>query len=123
MDSLNSCIVVELGLDKIPSTSGGDSQMLLLPSPKMNSFHAIFDLNGVLITTHFNKGGYGKVASHTIILWPILKEFLEKCLMQFHIYIWSTTQHHNIYNYLDQIWHKTQIFIHVFRVLDQTFCM
>jgi hypothetical protein len=37
---LNSCIVVELGLDEIPSTLGGDSQMPLLPSLEMNSFHA-----------------------------------------------------------------------------------
>jgi hypothetical protein len=32
-----------------------------------------------------------------------LKEFLERCMAQFIVYIWSTTQHHNINNYLDQI--------------------
>jgi hypothetical protein len=40
-----------------------------------------------------------------------------------HVYIWSIVHCHNIYNYLDQIWHKTQIPIHVSRVLNQTFCM
>jgi hypothetical protein len=28
---------------------------------------------------------------------------LEKCLMQFQVYIWSIAHRHNIYNYLDQI--------------------
>jgi hypothetical protein len=29
----------------------------------------------------------------------------------------------NIYNYLDQIWHKTKISIHASKVFDQEFCM
>ncbi len=66
MESLNSCTIVELCLDEIPSTSGGDSQMPLLPSPKVSSFHEIFNLNGILIATRFDKGGYGKVAFHTV---------------------------------------------------------
>jgi hypothetical protein len=52
-----------VGLDEIPSTLGGDSQMPILPSLEMHSFHAIFDLNVILIAICFNKGGYGKVAS------------------------------------------------------------
>ncbi len=87
MESPNSRTVIELGLDEIPLTSGGDSLVPLLPSPKVSSFHVIFDLNKVLIATRFDKGGYGKVASHTVILQPRLKELLEKCLMQFHNYI------------------------------------
>jgi hypothetical protein len=83
----------------------------------------IFYLNQVLITTCFEKGGYGKGASHILGVKHGLKEFLEKCLAQFHVYIWSIVQHHNIYNYLDQIWCKTKISIHVSRVFNQTFCM
>jgi hypothetical protein len=41
--------------------------------------------------------------------------------MQFQVYIWSIAQCHNIYNYLDQIWHKIQISIHASKVLDQEF--
>jgi hypothetical protein len=47
-----------------------------------------------------------------------LKEFLKKCLAWFQVYIWFATHRHNNYNYLDQIWHKTQIFIHASKVLD-----
>ncbi len=43
--------------------------------------------------------------------------------MQFHVYIWSISQHHNIYNYLDQIQHEKKIFINQSKVLDQEFCM
>jgi hypothetical protein len=31
-----------------------------------------------------------------------LKEFLEKCLVQFQVYILFIAQNHNIYNYLSQ---------------------
>ncbi len=103
--------------------SGGDSLVPCLPTMEVNPFHVIFDLNGLLITTCFKKGGYGKASSCTIILHPRLKEFLEKCLALFHVYIWSTTQHHNIYNYLDKIWHKTQISVHVSKVLNHDFYM
>jgi hypothetical protein len=116
--SPNSRAIVEVGLDEIPLISGGDSPVLCSPTVEVNPFHVIFDLNGVWITTCFNKGGYGKATSHTIIFHPRLKEFPNKCLVQFHVYIWFTTQHHKIYNYLDQIWHKTQISIRVFRVFN-----
>jgi hypothetical protein len=39
------------------------------------------------------------------------------------MYVWFKTQHKNIYSYLDQIWHKTQISIHASKELDQDFCM
>jgi hypothetical protein len=41
-----------------------------------------------------------------------LKEFLERCVIQFYVYIWSMAHCHNIYKYLDEIWHIN---------LDQTF--
>jgi hypothetical protein len=104
-------------LDEIPSTLGVNSAVLHLPASEMSPFHVIFYLNGILIATCFNK------RSRTNILHPGLKEFLEKCLMQFQVYIWSIAQCHNIYDYLDQIWHKTQISIHASKVLDQKFCM
>ncbi len=99
----NSCTIVVLGLDEIPLTSGGDSPMFHSPTIEVSPFHVIFNLNGVLITTCFEKGGYGKATFHTIVLRPRLEELLEISFAQFHIYIWSKAQHHNIYNYLDQI--------------------
>ncbi len=89
MELPNSHIVVEVNLDEIPSTSGGDSLVLRLLTLKVSPFHVIFNLNGVLIATRFDKGGYGNVAFRTIILHPRLKEFLKKCLVQFDTYIWS----------------------------------
>ncbi len=82
MESPNSCTVVEVGLDEIPSTSNVDSEMPHSPIAKVNPFHVIFDLDGVLIATHFDKG------SCIIILCPRLKEFIKKCLAQFQVYIW-----------------------------------
>lgn len=35
MESPNSRTVIELGLDEIPLTLGGDSLVLLLPSPEV----------------------------------------------------------------------------------------
>jgi hypothetical protein len=93
----NSFEIVAVNLDEIPSTSNVDFAVLRLLIAKVNPFHVIFDLNGIFIATRFDKG------SHTIIFCFGLKEFLEKCLAQFQVYIWSTTQHHNIYNYLNHI--------------------
>jgi len=109
--------VVKIGFDEILSTLSVDSTMFHSLAVKVSPFHVIFYLNKILIATHFNK------CSCTIIFHFGLKEFMEKYLAQFEVYIWSTTQCHNIYNYLDQIWHKTQIFIHASKVLDQKFCM
>ncbi len=97
MELPNSHTFIEVSLDEIPSTLGVDSLVLCLHTLEMNPFHVIFDLNGILIITHFDKG------SHIIILLLRLKEFLEKCLVEFQVCIWSIAQHHNIYNYLDQI--------------------
>ncbi len=97
MELPNSHMVVEFGLDEIPSTLGVDSPMLCLHTSEVNPFHVIFDLNGILIITRFDKG------FRSIILRLGLKEFLEKCLVQCQVCIWSIAQCHNIYNYLDQI--------------------
>jgi hypothetical protein len=53
VDSLNSFAIIELGLDEIPLILGINSLMLHLPSPKVNPFHVIFNLNEVLIATRF----------------------------------------------------------------------
>jgi hypothetical protein len=58
-----------------------DFAMLHSHALEVSPFHVMFYLNIVLIMTCFNK------CSHTIILHPRLKEFLEKCLMQFEVYI------------------------------------
>jgi hypothetical protein len=81
VESPNSCMVVAIYLDEIPSISSVVSKMPHLPMAKVSPFHVIFDLNGVLIATCFDKG------SRIIILCLGLKEFLEKCLSQFQIYI------------------------------------
>ncbi len=113
MELPNSCASVELGLDEMPLTLRVESQVPHSPIAQMSPFHVIFYLNGVLVVTHFDRGGYHKAPSRTIILQPRLKEFLNKCVAQFHMYIWPIAYQHNIYNYLDQIWHKTQISIDV----------
>jgi hypothetical protein len=77
MESLNSCLVVEVDLNEIPSTLGFDFVVLRSLVMEVNPFHVIFNLNEVLIATHFNRG------SHAIILHIGLKEFLEKCFVQF----------------------------------------
>lgn len=56
---------------------------------------------------------------HTFILKPGLKEFLEWCIVQFTMYIWSATQQHNINKYLDQILQETQFTIDPSRVLSE----
>jgi hypothetical protein len=73
MESPNSCTIVEVNLDEILSTLGVKSLVPCSHAIEVNPFHVIFDLNGVLIATLFNKGFC------TIILHPGLKEFLEKC--------------------------------------------
>jgi hypothetical protein len=85
VESPNSCAAVEVGLDEILSTLGGNSPSPCSHRAEVGPFYVIFDLNRILITTHFNK------SSCTVILRPGLKEFLEKCLTQFQVYIWSTT--------------------------------
>jgi len=76
----NSHAVVEINLDEIPLISGGNSLVFHLLVAKV-SLHMIFNLNKVIIATHFNKGGYGKATSHITILFLGLKEFLEKCVV------------------------------------------
>jgi hypothetical protein len=51
----NSHKVVEVGLDEIPSTLGVDSEVLHFPLVEVKPIHVIFDLNGVLIATRFDK--------------------------------------------------------------------
>jgi len=61
MESPNSCVFVELKMDEMPLTSGVDSLVFRSLVMEVNPFHVIFNLNGVLVATHFNKGGYGNV--------------------------------------------------------------
>ncbi len=86
----NSCTVVEVNLNEIPLTSSVNSPMLHSSTMNVCPFHVIFDLNGIMITTCFNK------RSFTIIFHHGLKQFLEKCIAQFQVYIWFVTQTHNI---------------------------
>jgi hypothetical protein len=64
----NSRALVELRLDEMPSTLKVDSKVLHSPLTKMNPFHFIFYLNGILVATRLDKGGYCKAPSHTVIL-------------------------------------------------------
>lgn len=98
----------------MPSTNsslGIDLPTFCLPSPKVNSFHFIFDLNGVFVATHFKvvqnirpltQHERAHVSSRTLVLKLELKEFLERCMTQFIKYIWFIAQHHNINCHLDQ---------------------
>ncbi len=88
MESPNSCAFIELKMDEMPSTLGVDSLVFRSLVMEVSPFHVIFYLNGVLVTTHFSKGGYGKPTFRTIILKLGLKELLERCVAQFHVYIW-----------------------------------
>jgi hypothetical protein len=92
----NSCVVVEIDLDEIPFFRC-QLRNASFTYNKGESISCDFDLNRVLIATCFNK------CSRIVIFHHGLKEFLEKCLMQFQVYIWSIAHRHNIYNYLDQI--------------------
>ncbi len=51
----NSCTIVEVNLDEIPLTSNVNSPMLHSATRKVCPFHVIFDLNGSMITTCFDK--------------------------------------------------------------------
>jgi hypothetical protein len=75
VEPLNSCAIIEVDLDEIPLTLGGDSLMPCLPTTRVNPFHVIFKLNKILIATHFNKDKYGKITFHIVILHHGLKEF------------------------------------------------
>ncbi len=86
----------EVNLDEIPLTSNVNSPMLHSATTKVCPFHVIFNLNKIIVTTCFNKHFC------TIICHHGLKEFLEKCLVQFQVYILFIAQNHNIYNYLSQ---------------------
>jgi hypothetical protein len=76
----NSCTIIELGLGEIPSTLSGNSSMLHSSIMEVSPFHVIFYLNKIIISTCFEKGRYGKGASHILGLKYGLKEFLKKCL-------------------------------------------
>jgi hypothetical protein len=103
VESTNSRSFSEQKMHEMPSISGIDSQVFHSPSLKLSALHVIFYLNGVFIATCFNRGGHHKTPSCTFILRPRLNEFLQRCITQFTMYIWSTTQCHNIINYLDKI--------------------
>ncbi len=85
MESLNSRVIVVVNLDEIPLTLSVDSEVLHSLVAKVNPFHVIFNLDGVLIATRFNKG------SCIGILHPKLEKFIKKCLAQLQVYIGSTT--------------------------------
>ncbi len=74
VESPNSCTIIVINLDEIPLTSSVNSPMFHLATTKVCPFHVIFNLNGIMITTCFDK------CSYTIIFCHGLKEFLEKCL-------------------------------------------
>jgi hypothetical protein len=52
----NSRAVVVISLDGIPLILNVDPEMPCSLMEEVNPFHVIFDLNGVLIATHFNRG-------------------------------------------------------------------
>jgi len=83
VESPNSHVIVAINLNEILLILGVNITVHYSFTVEVGPFHVIFDMNGVLITTYFDKG------SHNIILCLGLKELLEKCLAQFQVYIWS----------------------------------
>jgi hypothetical protein len=77
----NSHAIVEINLDEIPLILGGNSLVFCLLVAKVSPFHMNFNLNKVIIATHFDKGGYGKATFHITIHFLQLKELLEKCVV------------------------------------------
>jgi len=77
----------ELKVHEMPSTSRVDSQMIHLPLLEVSALHVIFNLNKVFIATPFNKARYQRSPPCSVILKPRLKEFLDICVLQFHVYI------------------------------------
>jgi hypothetical protein len=73
-----------LDLQLNPSRSLGMCQPCL-PSLEVNPLHVIFYLNGVLVTTYFDRGGCRRTPSCTIIVMLELKNFLERYVAQFHL--------------------------------------
>ncbi len=51
-----------------------------------------------------------------------MKDFLETCLAQFEVYIWSAAQCHNINGYLETKNEETQIKIDLSKNFDQQNC-
>jgi hypothetical protein len=80
VESSNSHVVGELRLDEMPLISGVDSLVPRSPPLEVSLFHVIFNLNKILVATHFNKGKYGKLASCIVILKPRLKKSLKRCV-------------------------------------------
>jgi hypothetical protein len=84
--------------------------------------HIIFDLNGVLLVVKFNSGPPIRHQISPVLLCIVylklgLKDFLERCLVQFEVYIWYVAQWHNINVYLDKIYKETQIKIDPSKIL------
>jgi hypothetical protein len=86
---------------------------------KVSHLHVIFDLNGVLVVKHAY-GFHTRLLTNSLLTFmPGLKDFLTSCLVQFEVYIWSTTQHYNINKYLDKIKEKTLCFWIFRKFLDK----
>jgi hypothetical protein len=52
-----------------------------------NYFKLLGFSNEVLVVTHFNKARYQRAPPCSVVFKPRLKEFLEICVLQFHVYI------------------------------------
>jgi hypothetical protein len=58
----------------------GISSMPYSPSLKVGPLYVVFDLNKVLVTTRFDRGGYWKVPSCIFVFNLKFKKFLERCV-------------------------------------------
>jgi hypothetical protein len=73
---------------------------------KVNEYHLIFDLNGVLVTI-----GEGPTRSRPVILQPKLKEFLSSYATKFIMYIWFSTMKKKHSRHLETI--RERIGVHL----------
>jgi hypothetical protein len=97
VESPNSQSFSEQKMHEMPSISGIDSQVLHSPSLKVNALHVIFYLNGVSISTCYNRGKHHKTPSCILILRPRLNEFfIEMYNIVHYVYLVYSpmSQHH-----------------------------
>ncbi len=106
-----------------------NSQVSQSPWLEVSPLHVMFDINGVLLAKCFEVIQNNFLTWHqripfcTFIMRLELKELFKRCIMQFILYFWAITQHHNINNYLNKTWCETKIAINLFRILSQECCM
>jgi len=85
---------------------------------KVNEYHLIFDLNGILVAI-----GEGPIKFWLVILWLGLRKFLSSCATKFIMYIWFSTMKRNFSNHLEIIKERISVHLESSRIVDQVLCL